>query len=610
MKRPLLHSNIIRYVLMGIVLLIILSTAFISWNGIRGEAITPGFTATYWVFTILLCAVMSFLLWNFLFSQSGQQKYKNIAAEELRERLAVNKRLDGMIQLNQLLIAAQSEKELVDQALKIIAGVVEAVGVSFVPYDEWGQPLRTYVYGTYPEPVLRAWSEHLASPSIRQRCQVCTQLQGDTENACPLLEAPFTDVIRIYCIPIKRNTRPVGIVNLYLRAEQEISADTHDYLALMLEEMALAIEVTRLRNQELVTLRQLQLVHSQPEDLSAIVGKLIDGLREVLDFKNSRAVFRPAEPRFPGFELVMGSDPWLSSDEASAILQEAIGHFGTNKLTFFLEPHIDGTKRLVLPFCLPEGTSIGAVIMTGSRLDALLPRQAALIETVTTQAALLVENERRRLESEYRTIIQERVRLAREIHDSLAQTLAYLKLTSSQMQSQLAQGDLIRLAQNLQHSHDTLADAYLETRQAIDNLRFAPQQDMVSWLKQVTYNFEQSSNLKVDLSVPPKLPQLSPEVQAQLLRIIQEALSNVRKHAQARKVWITVREWNKGLVFDLGDDGIGFTADDVPDLSRHGLKGMRERAELIGAEFQITSQPDHGTTIQIEVPINIQETPV
>jgi len=610
MKRPLLHSKIIRYALIGIVLLIIISAAYFSWNGVRGKSLNTGFSAAYWGFAILSSVAVTLLLWNYLFNQRDQQKLKNIAAEEQRERLALNKRLDGMVQLNQLLIAAQSEKELVDQALKIIAGVVEAVGVSFVPYDEWGQPLRTYVYGTYPEPVLRAWSEHLASPSIRQRCQVCSQLQGDMEDACPLLEAPFTDVIRIYCIPIKRNSHPVGIVNLYLRAEQEISAETHDYLVLLLEEMALAIEVTRLRNQELVTLRQLQLVHSQPEDLSAIVSKLIDGLREVLDFKNSRAVFRPAEPRFPGFELVKGDDPWLASDEATVILQEVTGRLVTNKPTFCLEPQMDGTNRLVLPFCLPEGTIIGAVIMTGSRLDALLPRQTALIETVTTQAALLVENERRRLESEYRTIIQERVRLAREIHDSLAQTLAYLKLTSSQMQSQLAQGDLIRLAQNLQHSHDTLADAYLETRQAIDNLRFAPQNDMVTWLKQVTYNFEQTSNLKVDLSVPPKLPQLSPEVQAQLLRIIQEALSNVRKHAQARKVWITVREWNNGLVFDLGDDGVGFTADDVPELSRHGLKGMRERAELIGAEFQITSQPDHGTTIQIEVPINIQETPV
>ncbi len=248
--------------------------------------------------------------------------------------------------------------------------------------------------------------------------------------------------------------------------------------------------------------------------------------------------------------------------------------------------------------------------MTGGHSSDLQPRQKALIDTVTTQIALLVENERRRVETEYRTVMQERVRLAREIHDSLAQTLAYLKLTSAQMQTQLTQGDLVRLAQNLQNSHDALSEAYLETRQAIDNLRFAPQQDMVSWLGQIIHNFEQTSGLKAVTSVPAVLPQVSPEVQAQLVRIIQETLSNIRKHAQATKVWINVREWNQELLFDLGDDGVGFSAEDVPDLSRHGLRGMRERAELIGAEFQITSQPGRGTTIHIEVPINPQETPV
>ncbi len=73
-------------------------------------------------------------------------------------------------------------------------------------------------------------------------------------------------------------------------------------------------------------------------------------------------------------------------------------------------------------------------------------------------------------------------------------------------------------------------------------------------------------------------------------------------------MWLTVREWNGQFVLDLSDDGIGFAAEDVPDFSQHGLRGMRERVELIGAEFQITSQAGKGTTIHIEVPFQIQET--
>lgn len=608
MKRLSMKGQPARLLIPGGVFIGILIVSALVWSIVGGTNAVLGVKLAYGGITLLLAVSLSLLSWNWFTHRRENQEPNARGATNIAERESLQRRLDGMVQLNELLINAQNEEELIEDALKIISGVVGSVGASFVPYDEWGQPLRAHIYGAYPSPVLRAWSEHLSSPGVRQRCQVCKDLHGDLENECPLLDAPFTDILKIFCLPLKRNDRAVGIVNLYLRADQEISLELNDYLVTLLEEMALAIEITRLRNQELITLRQLQLAHSQPEELNAIVAKLVDGLREVLDFKHSRTIFRPAEPGFSGFEFMAGNDPWLSSDEASGMLHQGMQMVISKTPTIQMQPHKDGTGLLLLPFRLPEGTIIGAVIMTGARLMELQPRQSALIETVTTQAALLVENERRRLETEYRTIIQERVRLAREIHDSLAQTLAYLKLTAAQMQTQLAQGDLLRLAQSLQHSHEALSDAYLETRQAIDNLRFAPQQDIVSWLGQIAVNFEQTNGLKVQLTIPERLSQISSEVQAQLVRIIQEALSNVRKHSQASNVWINVREWNDMLIFDISDDGIGFSAEDVPDLSRHGLRGMRERAELIGAEFQIISQAALGTTIHIEVPVHYQET--
>ncbi|MHB0987070.1 MAG: GAF domain-containing sensor histidine kinase [Bellilinea sp.] len=593
----------------AIVLAAVLGMEALIWNRTGGAEFATGLQLAFWGIAVALAVSLSILAGLFVRKNTEQQTSRQLMDNNLAEHESLQHRLDGMVQLNQLLINSQSENELVEKALEIITRVVGCSGGSFIPYDDWGQPLQTYVYASQSNPGLQAWLHHLAAPGIRQRCEVCNRLHSEVTSGCPLLESPFTDVARIYCLPLMRNAHPVGVVNLYLPADREIEPDLHAYLVMLLDEMALALEMTRLRNQELVTFRQLQLANSQQEDLSTIVGNLIDGLREVLDFKNSRAVFRPAEPRFAGFELSAGSDPWLESIEANGILNQ-MANMGCAVLgSVQMHAREDGTAMIVLPFCLPEGTVIGAVLMTGARLASLQPRQTALIETVTTQVAMLVENERRRLETEYRTVIQERVRLAREIHDSLAQTLAYLKLTSAQMQTQLAQGDLARLAQNLQHSHEALSDAYLETRQVIDNLRFAPQQDMVSWLSQISRNFEASSGLKVVTALPAMLPQVNSEIQAQLVRIIQEALSNIRKHAQATTVWINVREWNGELVFDLSDDGVGFSAEDVPELSRHGLRGMRERAELIGAEFQITSHSGNGTTIHIEVPIHIQETP-
>lgn len=608
MERLTIKRRPSRYFISGGVFIAVVVICALVWRVTGGTGSTLGGNFAYWGIVLILAVSLSLLTNNWLRQRTTKQDFNQRETADLAERESLKRRLEGMVQLSQLLIDAQSEEELIDSALEIISNVVGSDGASFIPFDEWGQPLNSFIYGAHPMPALKAWSEHLNSHAVRQRCQECNDLYGDLDNRCPLLKAPFTDVMRIYCLPLNRNNRRVGIVNLYLRVDQTISAEENKYLQQLLNEMALAIEITRLRNQELVALRQLQLANGQQEEFSAIVAKLVDGLREVLDFKHSRTIFRSADPGFSGFEFMTGNDPWLSSEEASDMLEQRMQIGAANDSSIKMQPHLDSTGFMLLPFCLPEGTVIGAVIMTGAPLFELQPRQTRLIETVTTQAALLVENERRRLETEYRTIIQERVRLAREIHDSLAQTLAYLKLTAAQMQSQLAQGDLTRLAQNLAHSHEALSDAYLETRQAIDNLRFAPQQDMVSWLEQITHNFEQANALKTQLTIPNRLPQIRPEVQAQLVRIIQEALSNIRKHSRASNVWINVREWNNGLIFDIGDDGIGFMAEDVPDIDRHGLRGMRERAELIGAEFQIYSQAARGTTIHIEVPVNIQET--
>ncbi len=197
-----------------------------------------------------------------------------------------------------------------------------------------------------------------------------------------------------------------------------------------------------------------------------------------------------------------------------------------------------------------------------------------------------------------------------EIHDGLAQTLAFLKLQTGQMQNYLARNDLTRLRHALQTNYQALAEAYLDIRQSIDNLRLTPHQGLQNWLEQLAADFKQVSGLPVslDLSISSPLLNLSTEVQAQLIRIVQEALSNVRKHAQAGQVWISLREWSANLIIEVRDDGQGFSPEDIPGISQYGLKGMRERAELIGADFQIISQPRQGTTVSIHLPVPFEET--
>lgn len=106
-------------------------------------------------------------------------------------------------------------------------------------------------------------------------------------------------------------------------------------------------------------------------------------------------------------------------------------------------------------------------------------------------------------------------------------------------------------------------------------------------------------------AMDPPVRQLPPEVRFQLIRIIQEALGNVRKHADATSVQLNWEKKEDCITLSIYDNGQGFDPEDVPPMARHGLRIMRERAELLDADFQIISQQDSGTQVLVRLPIEI-----
>ena len=239
-------------------------------------------------------------------------------------------------------------------------------------------------------------------------------------------------------------------------------------------------------------------------------------------------------------------------------------------------------------------------------LDALDRRQLLRSAPVADSSADLSEEMRAFLaQREARAILQERTRLAREIHDGLAQTLAFLKIEIGRAESMLAHHQSEQAARLLRDSSRTLGDAYLDAREAIENLRRVPDDRLDGWLKQVAEDFESISGLPVEFQLCVEY-QFPIQVQAQMIRIVQEALTNVRKHAQASHVRVTARELDAELLLEVADDGRGFDPANSIAAARFGLRGMRERAESVGAEFQIASCPQgDGTTVQVRVPLRM-----
>ncbi len=207
---------------------------------------------------------------------------------------------------------------------------------------------------------------------------------------------------------------------------------------------------------------------------------------------------------------------------------------------------------------------------------------------------------------EYGLMMGERARLAREIHDGLAQTLSFLKLQLLQLQGYLEKEDKDRLRRGLEESHQAISEAYDEARIAIDGLRVSPSDEgLASWLPQIAQEYQEwfGAAVKVSISQLDVKTAFSSEVQAQLIRIVQEALSNIRKHAQASNVDISALEENGILYLRIQDDGQGFNAQDIAGSSRYGLRGIRERAELVGAEIHVASQPGQGTQVEVCLPV-------
>jgi two-component system nitrate/nitrite sensor histidine kinase NarX len=169
-------------------------------------------------------------------------------------------------------------------------------------------------------------------------------------------------------------------------------------------------------------------------------------------------------------------------------------------------------------------------------------------------------------------------------------------------------GENDKVKQTIQQLYQIVANAYLETRTTIDQLRLSMEHISLEDLLQETLKeFIESSGIKGLFHYDILDAQLPGEVNAQLIRIVQEALSNVRKHSHATKVDLICYSHKNEMIIEVKDNGIGFEPQEIHNRSEYGLKGMKERAEIIGADIQIVSHLGEGTTVQIRLPVTYLE---
>jgi signal transduction histidine kinase len=234
----------------------------------------------------------------------------------------------------------------------------------------------------------------------------------------------------------------------------------------------------------------------------------------------------------------------------------------------------------------------------GVLLVGIYAEQRADLRALRSANAAL---DRMRVTESESAALEERTRLAREIHDGLAQQLWFAKLKFDRLASQLPEENEA-LSGEVGQALDL---AIAEARQATITMRTSIDQELPlsDMIGRVVDDFAQRSGLRAEYQSAPEVPgAVPPRHQVELLRIVQETLTNVRRHADATVVRVRAEVVDGALLLSISDNGRGFD----PQVGRQdglGLLGMEERARLMGGTLHITSAPSEGTVLELRLPL-------
>jgi nitrate/nitrite-specific signal transduction histidine kinase len=270
-----------------------------------------------------------------------------------------------------------------------------------------------------------------------------------------------------------------------------------------------------------------------------------------------------------------------------------------------LQAGAPGASPLAAPLRAGAGRLGELCVAAADRRD-FSPAEAELLGALADMAAIAINNARLRERERYTAVLEERDRLAREMHDSLAQVLGYLHLKARTLEKAAADDGLGDLEDGLGQIASAADEAYCDVREAIVGLRESLAegglgQALVSYLEK----FRRQTGIAAALEMANDMPsELRPDVEVQLLRVVQEALSNVRKHAGARRAWVRLQRHNGWLTLSIEDKGRGFDLASVQnnENDRFGLRTMKERVERIGGVLDIETERGRGTKVIARLP--------
>ncbi|MFN8475650.1 MAG: GAF domain-containing protein [Anaerolineae bacterium] len=549
------------------------------------------------------------LLANALERRSEAEHHLQVAYDELE---ANHQSLLALNRFGEQIAAADSEETVLELAAQAPIELMGARASSIVTFDDAANRVQLDVAWGLSEQYVRAMRAQMDAGIDATRCRECTTTRVRTRAGCPLfvgLEelAEAEGIASAVCMPIVREKERVGAILAYFPSADGPPDSSVRLLNVVQGEIAGMLDSRRLRARQMTTISALDQAAASEASLDRFTEQVLHITAAGWDAEAAALFLYEASSHTWTCRASHGLGDEISDARFELALNMARQTLSGAPVIASTVPRPAGdvVSAAAAPL-VTEGQVFGALFLGAHRPRAFTTRHTDLLTTAANQIALAVRNAQLYEQVRHMAVFEERYRLSREIHDGLAQTLAYLGLQMERLEKLVRVGRDDEAILEMGEMRESIRAAYVDAREAIDGLRLAAEhpEQVAARLADYVAHFRQQTGIETTFAAVPADLVADPDITLQLLRIAQEALTNVRKHAHAERVEVRLVEQRDEIEMTITDDGDGLPPALAAngDYQRHGMATMRERAQSLGGRFSIVTGTGQGTRIIVAVP--------
>lgn len=408
--------------------------------------------------------------------------------------------------------------------------------------------------------------------------------------------------------------RVEGSLHAYYRAEP--SQGAKEAFGILASQFSAVAEATNLRMRDLLTLMEVDRRLRAEGNLERLLDSVLTEMMTRVEAGAGGVFLLEDETRLQlrasvGIGRTQSAPSWRVGEgivgRVAQVMEPSVIERLTTAERLAAGPLLKTAGSAVALPLTADDRLLGVIVLSHEREAHFDRRAIPFLGLLASQVSLAVRNATAYLQSEELAIVEERSRIAREIHDGVAQLLAF-SLLKLDLATRFMEKEPQRALQAIEQARETVRETIKEVRRSIFALRPVDleRHGFVETVRRYVADFGQQNDIRAVVDVG-DLPALSVKQEAVLFRIFQEAMHNVAKHAKASQVSVSLGTAEDGMAFvTVVDDGQGFDPDSVSDRVTSagglGLRQMRERVEARGGRLEIVSGRERGTTISAAIP--------